>query len=92
MVGGICPLGQLETTLELLQPFRAPREQLCAAGEASDRIWLITAGLVNWTARGVYFVGDWGRGIQTGRLRNYLMVLTVALIGLFAGVFAWVQS
>ena len=25
-------------------------EQLCAAGEASDRIWLITAGLVNWTA------------------------------------------
>jgi NADH:ubiquinone oxidoreductase subunit 5 (subunit L)/multisubunit Na+/H+ antiporter MnhA subunit len=49
-------------------------------------------GLVNWTARGVYFVGDWGRGIQTGRLRNYLMVLTVALIGLFAGVFAWVQS
>ena len=25
-------------------------EQLCAAGEPSDRIWLITAGLVNWTA------------------------------------------
>src|SRR5262249_40521515 len=30
-------------------------------------------GLVNWTARGVYFAGDWSRGLQTGRLRNYLM-------------------
>ena len=49
-------------------------------------------GLVNWTARGVYFVGDWGRGIQTGRLRNYLMFLAVALVGLFVGVFAWIQG
>jgi NADH:ubiquinone oxidoreductase subunit 5 (subunit L)/multisubunit Na+/H+ antiporter MnhA subunit len=49
-------------------------------------------GLVNWTARGVYLVGDWGRGIQTGRLRNYLMFLAVALVGLFAGVFAWIQG
>jgi proton-translocating NADH-quinone oxidoreductase chain L len=48
--------------------------------------------LVNWTAQGVYFVGDWGRGIQTGKLRNYLMFLAVALVGLFAGVFAWIQS
>jgi NADH:ubiquinone oxidoreductase subunit 5 (subunit L)/multisubunit Na+/H+ antiporter MnhA subunit len=48
-------------------------------------------GLVNLTARIVYAVGDWGRGLQTGRLRNYLMVLAVALVGLFAGVFAWVQ-
>jgi NADH:ubiquinone oxidoreductase subunit 5 (subunit L)/multisubunit Na+/H+ antiporter MnhA subunit len=49
-------------------------------------------GLVNWTARIVYATGDWGRGIQTGRLRNYLMFLAVALVGLFAGVFAWIQS
>jgi NTE family protein len=28
----------------------AAGEQLCTAGEVSDRIWLITAGLVNWTA------------------------------------------
>lgn len=28
----------------------APGEQLCGAGEPSDRIWLITGGLVNWTA------------------------------------------
>jgi NADH:ubiquinone oxidoreductase subunit 5 (subunit L)/multisubunit Na+/H+ antiporter MnhA subunit len=49
-------------------------------------------GLVNWTARGVYAAGDWGRGIQTGRLRNYLMFLTVALVGLFAGVFLWIRG
>jgi NADH:ubiquinone oxidoreductase subunit 5 (subunit L)/multisubunit Na+/H+ antiporter MnhA subunit len=48
-------------------------------------------GAVNWTARVVYFVGDWGRSIQTGRLRNYLMFLAVALVGLCAGVFAWVM-
>ncbi len=28
----------------------APGEQLCAAGDPSDRIWLITSGLVIWTA------------------------------------------
>ena len=27
-----------------------PGEQLCAAGDPSDRIWLITGGLVIWTA------------------------------------------
>ncbi len=48
--------------------------------------------VVNQTARSVYVVGDWGRGIQTGKLRNYLMFLAVALVGLFAGVFAWVNG
>jgi proton-translocating NADH-quinone oxidoreductase chain L len=52
---------------------------------------LAVDGLVNLTARGVYIAGDWGRGLQTGRLRNYLMVLAVALVGLSAGVFAWVR-
>jgi predicted acylesterase/phospholipase RssA/CRP-like cAMP-binding protein len=28
----------------------ASGEELCAAGDPSDRIWLITGGLVNWTA------------------------------------------
>jgi NTE family protein len=28
----------------------APDEELCRAGDASDRIWLITGGLVSWTA------------------------------------------
>jgi hypothetical protein len=49
-------------------------------------------GLVNLTAKGDYVVGDWGRGIQTGKLRNYLMFLTVALVGLFAGVFLWIRG
>jgi NTE family protein len=41
----------LEAVASQMQPRRfAAGEQLCAAGEASDRIWLITAGLVNWTA------------------------------------------
>ena len=40
----------------------------------------------------VYVAGDWSRAIQTGRLRNYLMFLAVALVGLFAGVFAWVRG
>jgi proton-translocating NADH-quinone oxidoreductase chain L len=48
--------------------------------------------LVNLTAKAVYVTGDWGRSIQTGRLRNYLMFLTVALVGLFAGVFAWIRG
>jgi NADH:ubiquinone oxidoreductase subunit 5 (subunit L)/multisubunit Na+/H+ antiporter MnhA subunit len=48
--------------------------------------------LVNLTARAVYVAGDRGRAIQTGRLRNYLMILTVALVGLFAGVFAWIRG
>ena len=47
-------------------------------------------GLVNLTAEAVYVAGDWSRAIQTGRLRNYLMFLAVALVGLFAGVFAWI--
>src|SRR5262249_6934501 len=47
--------------------------------------------LVNLSARAVYVTGDWSRSIQTGRLRNYLMFLTVALVGLFAGVLAWIR-
>jgi NADH:ubiquinone oxidoreductase subunit 5 (subunit L)/multisubunit Na+/H+ antiporter MnhA subunit len=49
-------------------------------------------GLVNLTAKGVYAAGDYGRGLQTGRLRSYLMFLAVALVGLFAGVFVWVRG
>jgi proton-translocating NADH-quinone oxidoreductase chain L len=48
--------------------------------------------LVNLTAQAVYVVGDRSRAIQTGRLRHYLMFLTVMLVGLFAGVFAWIRS
>jgi proton-translocating NADH-quinone oxidoreductase chain L len=48
--------------------------------------------LVNLTAQAVYVMGDWSRSIQTGRLRNYLMFLAVALVGLFAGVFTWIMG
>jgi len=48
--------------------------------------------MVKGVARLVYVTGDWGRGIQTGRVRNYLMFLAVALVGLFAGMFVWIQS
>jgi proton-translocating NADH-quinone oxidoreductase chain L len=47
--------------------------------------------LVNLTAKAVYVTGDWGRSIQTGRLRNYLLLLTVGLIGVFAGVLVWIR-
>ncbi len=48
--------------------------------------------IVNLTGWVVYTVGDYSRSIQTGRLRNYLMFLAVALVGLFVGVFAWIGS
>jgi CRP-like cAMP-binding protein len=47
---GLAP-EELEAVRERMRPRQfAPGEQLCAAGDASDRIWLITAGLVNWRA------------------------------------------
>jgi NTE family protein len=47
--------GLTDEELEVVASRMRPRqfsaaEQVCAAGEASDRIWLITGGLVNWTA------------------------------------------
>jgi NADH:ubiquinone oxidoreductase subunit 5 (subunit L)/multisubunit Na+/H+ antiporter MnhA subunit len=48
--------------------------------------------LVDLTAQVVYAAGDWGRSIQTGRLRNYLMFLAVGLVGLFVGVLVWVRG
>jgi NADH:ubiquinone oxidoreductase subunit 5 (subunit L)/multisubunit Na+/H+ antiporter MnhA subunit len=48
--------------------------------------------LVNLSGKAVYTAGDWSRSIQTGRLRNYLMFLAIALVGLFAGVFMWIRS
>jgi NADH:ubiquinone oxidoreductase subunit 5 (subunit L)/multisubunit Na+/H+ antiporter MnhA subunit len=49
-------------------------------------------GLVNVLGQMVYVAGDRSRAIQTGKLRNYLMFLAVALVGLFAGVFAWISG
>jgi NTE family protein len=42
---------ELDVVAERMRERRfEPGEQLCEAGEASDRIWLITGGLVHWTA------------------------------------------
>ncbi len=42
---------ELDVVAARMRPRRfAPSEQLCAAGDPSDRIWLITGGLVIWTA------------------------------------------
>jgi proton-translocating NADH-quinone oxidoreductase chain L len=51
----------------------------------------IVDGLVNLVAKITYVVGDWSRVIQTGRLRNYLMFLAVAIVCLFIGVAAWIR-
>jgi proton-translocating NADH-quinone oxidoreductase chain L len=49
-------------------------------------------GAVNVLADMVYVAGDRSRALQTGKLRNYLMFLAAALVGLSAGVFAWVRG
>jgi proton-translocating NADH-quinone oxidoreductase chain L len=49
-------------------------------------------GMVNLFGQMVYVAGDRSRAIQTGKLRNYLMILALALVGLFAGVFAWISG
>jgi NADH:ubiquinone oxidoreductase subunit 5 (subunit L)/multisubunit Na+/H+ antiporter MnhA subunit len=49
-------------------------------------------GLVGLVAGLVYLTGDIGRSIQTGRLRNYLAFLALAVVGLFAGVFYWIRA
>ena len=42
---------ELDIVAQSMRPRQfAPDEQLCRAGDPSDRIWLITGGLVSWTA------------------------------------------
>jgi NADH-quinone oxidoreductase subunit L len=41
-------------------------------------------GIVNWTSDVVYGTGNWLRRIQTGQIRQYVMFLAVAAVGLFA--------
>jgi NADH-quinone oxidoreductase subunit L len=44
----------------------------------------IVDGAVNLTAKVVFGVGDWIKGIQTGYIRNYVLYMAVAAIGLYA--------
>ncbi len=48
--------------------------------------------LVGLVASGIFAAGDRGRRLQTGSLRNYLMVLAVAVVGVCAAMFAWVLA
>ncbi|HMP59296.1 MAG TPA: proton-conducting transporter membrane subunit [Gemmatales bacterium] len=43
-------------------------------------------GLVNLTGRVVFGVGDWLKGAQTGLIRNYVLFMAVAAVGIFAVV------
>ena len=47
-------------------------------------------GVVKLVGSLVYVLGDIGRSLQTGRLRNYLGFLAFAVVALFAGVFYWI--
>jgi NADH:ubiquinone oxidoreductase subunit 5 (subunit L)/multisubunit Na+/H+ antiporter MnhA subunit len=49
-------------------------------------------GAVNAVGRVTYTIGDWGRRLQTGHLRSYLMVLAVGLVVLFLGIARWIQT
>jgi NTE family protein len=60
-----------EDELEALASRMRPRtfgagEELCRAGEPSDRVWLITAGLVNWLAPTTARAGDIGLRLRKG--------------------------
>jgi proton-translocating NADH-quinone oxidoreductase chain L len=49
-------------------------------------------GLVVGVGRSVERAGDAGRRLQTGRVRQYLLVLALGLVALFAGLARWVLS
>ena len=53
---------------------------------------LAVDGLVTLVARGVYAVGDRGRLLQTGLIRNYLMGLATAVVALVAWLFVWISQ
>ena len=37
-------------------------------------------------------LGDWGRRLQTGSLRGYLMFLSAAVVVLFVGIVFWIRG
>jgi proton-translocating NADH-quinone oxidoreductase chain L len=49
-------------------------------------------GLVVGLGRTVERAGDVGRRLQTGRVRQYLLVLSLGLVALFAGLARWVLA
>jgi predicted acylesterase/phospholipase RssA/CRP-like cAMP-binding protein len=61
------PDDELDALGALMKPRTfAAGEELCRAGEPSDRVWLITAGLVNWLAPTTARAGDIGLRLRKG--------------------------
>ncbi len=62
--------------------------QISTLDDAIDRLFV--DGLVNWTARRIHGTGIALRGVQTGRLRQYVMFIVVGAVGLFVLIsFFW---
>ena len=55
-------------------------------GQALSEDLGIVDGLVNLTADVIYAVGGWLRGVQTGSLRNYVLFLALAAVGIFVAL------
>jgi proton-translocating NADH-quinone oxidoreductase chain L len=66
----------------------AATARVARLGGVFDRV--AVDGAVNGLGRVVYMLGDYGRLLQTGRLRQYLTMLAIALAALSLGVFRWV--
>lgn len=49
-------------------------------------------GMVNGVAETVLKIGSRSQLLQTGRLRQYLAVLTVGVVVLFCGLYLWIQG
>ena len=65
-------------------------EKMSALEGVFDKI--AVDGLVNFVGRATYAIGGrGGRLLQTGRLRDYLMFLTLAVVFLFIGVLFWIN-
>ncbi len=62
--------------------------QISTVDDAIDRLFV--DGLVNLTARRIHGLGIALRGVQTGRLRQYVMLIVVGTVGLFVLIsFFW---
>jgi len=48
--------------------------------------------MVNTLADTVFRIGERGRMLQTGRLRQYLAFLAVGVVGLFGYLYVWIQG
>jgi NADH:ubiquinone oxidoreductase subunit 5 (subunit L)/multisubunit Na+/H+ antiporter MnhA subunit len=52
----------------------------------------VVDGMVNSLANLVMNTGEKSRQLQTGKLRQYLAVLAVGVVGLFGWLYIWIQS